>query len=435
MRILKFISRLLCCILCVFLICNVSFAANNVPSGDVGEYGNWLTTENVEKFTSNASSDMKNFQNTYQTQIQSNDFVPIEAKIGLIFMRALSSIDYVLQLSLVRFSIIFLFVMYAFWIALEAYKLSRDSGDYKQVLYNVFEKGIIIVVWVLILNYGPTKIFVAFISPILALGTALSDFILNSVAQMYDTDLPNTCAAIHKYVAQNSASVVANNEGAQLLIPSETAANIMCLPARISMFFYYGTGTAWKWMIGGFGHSATQIVMGAICIVIFIKCIFKYAFMTLGIVADLFLRLLMLPFTALAESMPATSEKNYVGQIFSGFLKIFNTQKLSDIISAFINAAVYFVSLAIVIAVCAALLSNLIPTNDAGTYSTGTAMMTILCGCLVLYLADKAEKLAEQLGGSIDNSFGKQLQSDAQTLWKNTKSVAGKIYKDWKDKK
>ena len=67
--------------------------------------------------------------------------------------------------------------------------------------------------------------------------------------------------------------------------------------------------------------------------------------------------------------------------------------------------------------------------------STGTAMMTILCGCLVLYLADKAEKLAEQLGGSIDNSFGKQLQSDAQTLWKNTKSVAGKIYKDWKDKK
>lgn len=435
MQILKFLSRLLICGLCAFCICNTSLAANNVPYGDIGDYGNWLTTDNVEKFTSDASGDMEKFQDDFQKQIQKPAFVPIEAKIGLSFMRALSSIDYILQISLVRFTIMFLFIMYAFWIALEAYKMSRESSDYKKVLYDVFKKGFTIAVWVIVLNIGPAKIFTMLISPILALGTAMSDFILNSVADMYNVNLPDTCAAIHDYVIENSATQISNNKSAQLLINPETAANIMCLPARISMFFYHGVGAAWKWMIGGFGHGVTQIVMGAICIVIFIKCIFKYAFMTLGIVADLFLKLLMLPFTALAEAMPATSEKSYAGQIFSGFLKIFNAQKLSDVISVFINTAIYFVSLAIIIAICAALLTNVIPISRNLPYSVGGAMVTILCGCLILYLANKAEELAKQLGGSIDNSFGKQLEKDTKTLWDDTKKVAGKIYKDWKDKK
>lgn len=435
MRILRFLSRLFICILCVFCLCNNSFGANNVPHGDVGEYGNWLTNDNVEKFVSNTSGDMEKFQNDFQTQIQSTDFVPIEAKIGLSFMRALSSIDYVLQISLVRFTIMFLFIMYAFWIALEAYKMIRESSDYKKVLYDVFKKGITIAIWVIILNYGPAKIFIMLITPILALGTEISDFILNAVAQMYNADLPNTCAAIRDYVNENSVVAVANNETSQLLIEPEISANIMCLPARISVFFYHGIGNAWKWMMGGFGHSATQIVMGAICIVIFIKCVFKYAFMTLGIVADLFLTLLMLPFTALAEAMPSTSEKSYAGQIFSGFLKLFNAQKLSGVISTFVNAAIYFVSLAIVISICAILLTNIIPISGYSAYSTGGAMVTILCGCLILYLANKAEELAKQFGGSIDNSFGQKLQGDAKTLWNDTKNVAGKIYKDWKDKK
>lgn len=427
MHFIKKLLRLFCCILCACVLCNASFAESNIPLGDVGEYGNWLTEYNINKFNNTTSTDMEQFQSGFQTQIQSTSFVPIEAKIGFAFMHALSSIDYVLQISLVRFTILFLFVMYAFWVALEAYKMTHESTDYKKVLYDVFKKGLIIAAWVIILNYGPAKIFTMIISPILALGAEISDFILNAVAQMYDVDIPDTCGAIHQYINQNTTPD-------KLLIAPDAAANIMCLPARISVYFYHATGAAWHWMIGGFGHGATQIVMGAICIVIFIKCIFKYAFMTLGVVADLFLTLLMLPFTALAESLPSTSEKNYAGQIFSGFLKVFNTKKLSDVISVFINAAIYFISLAIIIAICAILLTNIIPTNG-NSYSTGGAMVTILCGCLILHLTNKADELAKQIGGSIDNSFGKQLQNDTKTLWNDTKNVAGKIYKDWKDKK
>ena len=139
----------------------------------------------------------------------------------------------------------------------------------------------------------------------------------------------------------------------------------------------------------------------------------------------------MLPFTAVAESLPSTDEKGYIGQVFSGFLKIFNTKKLSEVLSVFINAAIYFISLAIIIAICAALLSNIIYISSNNMYNIGSAMTTILCGALVLYLSDKVDELAKSIGGSIDNSFGKQLQNDSKTLLKNTKDFGGKLYKAW----
>lgn len=411
-------------------MCNISYAANNVPYGDVGEYGNWITTENIEKYNDALSENAIDFQKDFQTSLSSSDFVPIEAKLGFSFMKALSSIDYVLQISLVRFTIIFLFLMYAFWIMLEAYKMSTEASDYKAVLYKVFEKGIFIVIWVVILNYGPAKIFTTIMDPIMQLGTFLSDFILDSVAQAYNVTMPDTCGAIHKYV--NANTPVASDGTVGLLVSPDSAANIMCLPARISVYFYHATGTAWHWMIDGFkiGHSATEIVVGAVCIVIFIKCVFKYAFMTLGVVADLFMTLLMLPFTAVAEAMPSTTEKNYAGQIFSGILKIFSAKKLSDVIGTFVNVTIYFVSLAIVIAICAALLTNVIPLSNSNIYTTGSAMVTILCGGLILYLAGQADKLAKKIGGEIDNSFGQKLINETKILWTDTKNVAEKIFKD-----
>ena len=147
MRIIKFFSKLLICVLCALCLSNISFAAGNVPYGDVGEYGNWLTVDNMEKYNADLSGDVKSFQQTFQTNLHSTNFVPVEVKLGLVFMKALSSIDYVLQISLVRFVIWFLFVMYAFWIGLEAYRMIRDSADYKAVLYDILSK-------VLLLRFG-----------------------------------------------------------------------------------------------------------------------------------------------------------------------------------------------------------------------------------------------------------------------------------------
>ena len=112
-------------------------------------------------------------------------------------------------------------------------------------------------------------------------------------------------------------------------------------------------------------------------------------------------------------------------------MKIFNTKKLSDVISVFINTAVYFVSLSIVISICAALLTHIISVSPNNVYSINSAMPTVLCGCLALYLAGKSDEYAKKIGGSIDNSFGEQLKNDTKTIWNNTKSFAGKLVKSW----
>lgn len=423
MHIRKILSVLLICVLCIGGVCGACSAAGNLPTGEISEYGNWVNAENMEQFNNGLKSDTERFQKQFQTNIKSDTFVPIEVRLGLMFMKSLSAIDSVLQMSLIRFTIIFLLIMYAFWVGLNAYKMIRESNDYKKALFDIFKKGFTIAVWIVILNYGPSKTFTAIITPIIALGTYLSDFILDIVATTYNVNLPDTCATIHNYVDSHNTG--------KLLIDADAAANIMCLPGRISTYFYHAIGAAFDWIKYGFGHSATAVCVGIVSIFIFVKCIFKYAFMTLGVVADLFLTLLMLPFTALAESMPNVDEKNYAGQIFSGFLSVFNTKKLSDIISIFVNAAIYFVSLAIIIAICAALLTNIISIDANHPYTVGSAMTSILVGCFVLYLAGKADSLATQIGGKIDNSFGKQLQEDTKTVWGNLKGFTSKAIKAW----
>ena len=432
MQILKYISKILICILCILCLHNVSFAAGNMPLGEIGEFGNWLVEDNIELYHEELSGDISKFQEPFQTDYGNagiSGFVPLEAKLGLEFMKALSSIDSVLKKSLIPFTIAFLLIMYAFWVGLEAYKLIRESSDYKKVLYDMVIKGAIIAAWIIVLDYGPAELFSDIITPIIALGVSLSDFILNTVAELYKVDIPNTCSAIQHYVGVNASS--------KLLIDQETAANIMCLPARLSVYFYHATSTAFDWLIDGFKNvNIIEIFVGIVCVFMFIGCILKYAFMTLGIVADLFLTLLMLPFTAIAESMPESKESNYFGQIFSGLLKVFNTRKLSDVISTFINSTIYFVSLSIVIAICASLLTNIISiSSDNIGYNVNSAMTIILCGSLVFYLTQKTDELIQKLGGGIDNSFGEKMQNNAKILWNKAKKFGSMAYKDWLKKK
>lgn len=423
----KFLKFLSVFVFCATALVSVTYGANNVPYGDIGESGNWITRDNMAKFNSQISNDVTQFQKTFSANVDSDNFVPIEVKIGLVFMKALSAIDSVLQISLVRFTILFLLVMYAFWVGLEAYRMIHESSDYKQVFYDIFIRAIKIAAWIIVLHYGVANIFTIIMNPIITAGMALSDFILNAVAQTYQINLPDTCGAIHQYVNANTTD--------KLLIDPDSAANIMCLPARLSVYFYHGTANAFEWIINGFGHSLTMVVVGIVCVVLFIKCIFKYAFMTLGIVADLFLTLLMLPFTAIAECMPSTKETNYAAQIFSGLLKLFNTQNLSAIILKFINAAIYFVSLSIIIAISAVLLTNIISIDTNNTYFVGSTITSIMCACLILYLAGKTEDFIKQIGGSIDNSFGTKLENDTKTLWNNIKGMGSKIFDAWLKKK
>lgn len=430
------LSKIFIAIVCVCISFS-AFCATNLPSGDIGDYGSWATEYNEIAFVDTlvgTDGDLVQFQDSFQKQLV-KDYVPIEARVGIAMMNALTHVAKILDTSLVRFMVAFIIIMYLFWIMFEAYNfMHKGGGNVQKFVMELGKKAIWIVIWLSILEIGPAKLFMWAMGPIISIGTMLSDFILNAVASVSGAVLPDTCGAIHEYATANAAQ--------NMLIDANAAANLMCVPTRLSGFFTSAIVAGWKWMIAGIGHSALSFIIGAIFVVVFVWNTWKFALMALGVIMDLFLGVLMLPFTAFAETITPTSYKGLAGNIFNGFIKIFNAGpvKLDAQINRFINAAVYFVSLSIVIAVCAGLLYGVIGSDlsaQVPTLENDGFIPTLLTGLLVAYLANEADKIAKDIGGgaSVDSSFGTKFGEDIKTLAKDTYEYAKSWVKAYKESK
>ena len=122
----KFLPKLFVIVLAIGLVSTAFGATANLPMGDIGDYGTWATDNNREKFVSQVSDDINEFQCDFQEQLV-HDYVPIEAKVGLTFMNAMSFVAGVLDSSLVRFVILFMFIAFAFWITFETYNMMQSG--------------------------------------------------------------------------------------------------------------------------------------------------------------------------------------------------------------------------------------------------------------------------------------------------------------------
>ena len=390
-------------------------AASNVPMGDIGDYGTWLTEHNVAEFTNNMRNDMQAFQASAQNQLVP-DYVPIEARVGLSFMNAMTRIGRVLDNSLVRFVNIFLVVAYIFWLMFEAYGMMTGKMNARETTETILKKGLLISVWIMILRFGPAQIFIWVMGPVISIGTYFSDLILNSVAAAVGTTLPDTCGAIRDYALHHSAP--------DMIATARGAADIMCVPTRLSGFFYTGIVAGWRWMIAGIGHSAFTSLVGLTFIILFVYNIWKFALVAFGVIADLFLTLFMLPFTAISETLGKTTYKGTAGNIFNGFVGMFKTESLQTQITRFINAALYFISLSIVVGLCAALLGAFVNMNLADqvpTMDNAGFMTTLLGGLLTAYIASRADEIVSSLGGKIDKEMTNRVAGNISTLWKDLK--------------
>ncbi len=405
-------------------------ASSNVPLPDIGDDGTWATANNREMFVGQMTRDIEQFQGNFQTQVV-DDFVPIEAKIGLTFMNALSFVSDVLDSSLVRFVVLFMFIAFAFWVMFETYNMMQGGkGNTMDLIKNIVKKGTMIAIWVVVLRFGPAQIFMWIMGPIISVGTYLSDFILDAVAASAGAQLPDTCAAIREYAAANISE--------KNIIDATAAADMMCLPTRMTGFCYTAIAAGFKWMISGLGTSAFTFLGGLLFVVLFIMIAWKFMFMALGIIADLFLGVMMLPFTAIKETVASTSYKGIAGNIFNSFLGIFSTESLESQITRFIQAAIYFVSLSIVVAFCVAMLSGVIDADIAARVprlENDGFWATLLVGALTWWFANQAMDLAKKLGGNINASFGDQVRGDIKKLWDNTSGTAKKWWKIIREKK
>ena len=413
----RFLSKLFIAIVCATL-CFSAIGETNMPGG-IGDYGSWATSENMDAFTKSVQNDMIQFRGDgFEKQLVS-DYVPIEARVGIAMMNGLTHVAKILDTSLVRFMVIFIIVMYLFWIMFESYNfMQKGGGNIQKFIMDLGKKAIWIIIWITVLELGPARLFMWAMGPIVSVGTYLSDLILNAVTYISGANLPDTCNAIHEYAIATTAP--------DMLIDANAAADLMCVPTRLSGFFTTGIAVGWKWMIAGIGHSAFSFIIGAVFIVVFAWNAWKFTLMALGVIMDLFLGVLLLPFTALAETITPTSYKGLVGNIFNGFLKLFNVSsfKLDAQINRFINAAIYFVSLSVVIAICAALSYGVIGTNlqsEIPTLDNDGFIPALLTGLLVWYLANRADEFAKKVGGgaSVDDSMAKQFSNDIQTFAKD----------------
>ncbi len=393
---------------------------------DINAETNWATDKNRHALTTTMNNDFKNFAPQKVQLVK--DYVPAEAKIGLAMMNGLARAGDILDISLVRFAKIFIIIAYAFWLMLETYKMMKDGkGAIMTLAQSAVKKGLMIILWFLVLDFGPAKLFMWVMGPIVGVGTYLADVILGAVTGAAGVTLPDTCGPIHHYAIENTAP--------NMLIDATAAADLMCVPTRMSGFFQTAIAAGWQWMRAGIGHSALTFITGLVFVIMFFVNAWKFAIMAFGVIADLFLGILMLPFTAISETVSKTSFKGAAGDIYNAFAGMFKVESLNDQISRFINAALYFISLSVVIGLCTALLSTTINTNMAATIptiETGDFVTTLLIGCLVLYLAMQTDKIVGDLGGKVNTAIGDQINKDLNGLWKSFSSQVSGWYKAWK---
>lgn len=418
----KILSKIFVVFLVIGLMSPVFGETANLPLGDIGDHGTWATENNRDKFITQLTDDVEQFQGEFQSELV-RDYVPIEAKVGLAFINALSFVSDMLDSSLVRFVILFMFIAFAFWIIFETYNMMQSGqGNIQKHLTEIVKKGTMIAVWVIILRFGPAKIFMWVMGPIVSVGTYVSDLILGAVAESAGADLPNTCAAIHEYAETHIAS--------HNIVDAGAAADMLCVPTRMSGFCYTAIAAGWKWITSGIGTSAFSVLGGIVFIYIFIKLAWKFAFMALSVIADLFLGVMMLPFTALTQTVGGTSYKGMAGNIFNQFLGIFKAESLDAQIERFVQSALYFVSLSIVVAFCAAMMSGVIDTDLSArvpNLNPGGFIETLLVVALTWWLANRGMEIAGNMGGKITTTVGDQMRGDVTSLWKKTQGTA----KDW----
>jgi hypothetical protein len=414
------LKKFLSVIVIAFCVCAfytpVFAVSTDLVTGDIGDYGAWTTEHNREVLVDNLKTDITDFQSGNAREYI-NTGVPIEARLGIVFIRALTHITKVLDESLVRFVNIFLIASFIFWIMFEAYKLISDGKSkamptFEEILRKAFTLGI----WLIILGIGLTDTFGAIMGPIVEFGSYISELILDSVASAGNFKLSDTCAAIHNYATANLTDTS--------VIDAKTAASIMCVPTRMSGFYYGAIAFGWRLIVAGIGTSAFTVILGVIFVGLFTYSAFKFAFVAFGVIADLFLVIILLPFTAIAETLNKTSYKGIAGDIYNGFLGIFKASNLSSQIKKFIDATIYFISLAIVVAIGGALLAWSVSLNDEThivTILDGDVITLLLTGALIAYIASHTDEIAGSIGGGIDSALGGELKKDITNLYNGSK--------------
>ena len=415
---------MLIAIVALMLVCPKTFADDEqaLLTGDIGDFGAWTTEHNQMELLGDVKEDIQSLTSNFQQQYIDTG-VPIEAKIGVAFVGGLSFVSEILDRTLVRFVNAFLLLAFFFWLSFEIYKkIIEGKGIPRDSIKEWVKRGAILGIWIILLGGGLQQLFSMLMGPIVAVGSYVSGLVIDSVFATGNIQLSDTCNAIRQYAAANTAPGTP--------IDAQTVANIMCVPTRLSEFYYAAIKYGWTLTLSGLGVSAFTFLIGIVFVCLFTYTAFKFAFVSFSVISELFLVIIMLPFTAITETIGKTSYNGIPGQVFNAFLGLFKSMSLSDQVNKFIQTAIYFVSMSIIVAIGGAILANAVALNSqtgALTVLNGDTLTLLISGALVAYIAMHIEDMAKQIGGAIDyakneNALGNKLQQDVTNMFKDVKT-------------
>ena len=250
----KFLSFVF--VVCI-VFCGTARALDfNLATGDIGEYGAFTTEHNRNELVQTVQNDLNGFQSGFEREYVETG-VPIEAKLGVSFMRALTYTAHILDGSLVRFVKIFLIVAFIFWVMFEAYRIIKeDKVKAMPTIEDIIKKAVVLAMWLILLGIGLPRLFGMIMGPIVAFGSYVANLILDTVSQIGGFELSDTCAAIRNYALTHMTDTS--------IIDATTAADIMCVPTRMSGFYYGAIKFGWQLMGAGLGTSTFTFLMGLI---------------------------------------------------------------------------------------------------------------------------------------------------------------------------
>ena len=413
----------------------VAVADESSSMGDIGEYGSWATEANRQKFISVVGDDLDAYENSFKKTYVTTH-VPIEAKAGMALMNGLSHVAHILDASLVRFVKIFLIVAFAFWASFNIYAAMKKPKDNMIDFYkDIIIKGIILGLWLLLLDGGLRTFFGWIMGPIVAIGAYVSNIILDGVAAVGGMNFSDSCAAIQQYATENASEY--------LVTDAKFAGEILCTPTRLSEFYYAVILYGFSLLKTGLGASALTFFGGLSLIGTFTYVGFKFLFVAFGVIVDLFLVVILLPFTAIAENLQTTEYDGIAGKIYNQFLGLFKNLKLDAQITKYIKAAIYFIALSVVVAIGGAFLAYAV-SYDPKTHllytNSNSPIELILVGIFIAFIASQSNDIAAKIGAKLDdlddkNSFRSRFQKDVDNFITKTKTKTSTLYKAWKSRK
>ena len=361
---------------------------------------------NWDSARGNAARDIENFGRSLYDNFTPEGtwlprFVPIEARIGVMFMSALGDVIVGLYKAVIPFLNAFIALLLMFWFFMETWaKMKSGDGKWLEFGKKLALKMVWASFWIWIMNNNPAEIFMVMMAPLIALGSLLADTILNMAANIIGTNLPDTCGPIHQWLAARD----------DLLITGSQAADLICLPTRPLWFLYTTVVAGLTWILQGLLQlNPLMIIMGLVFVFLFAYNIFTFSLRAIGVILDLFFILLFLPFTAMKEAVGKKPDYNGIGtdiwEKFAGFIKGVDMQSQ---IERFAKVIIYFVIISIIASLAIALLSTVNP------FEWGNFFTILVVGCLVSHLLSKST-IESQF--NINDSFVKE-------LWNNVKGAA-----------